>query len=269
MKKLSTNGIELAYEERGTGDPLICIMGITAPGSVWELHALEWEKHFRCILVDNRGVGDSDKPEGPYSTEMMADDCAGLIDALDLGKAHVVGCSMGSTIAQQLALRHPGKVSSLILMCTWARCDNYAKSVFRHMKHIKARLTPDEFMEYIQLLIFTKTHWDDPENLQALIEARQDARLGENPQPLHALEAQAEACINHHTLDRLKDITCPALVLGGKNDIFTPPWMGTECAQAIPDSTLKLFDHAGHAFHWECLEEFNATTLAWLQQQTL
>ena len=90
----------------------------------------EWQKDFRCILGDNRGVGESDKPEGPYTSEMMADDYAGLLDELGIESARVVGCSMGSIIAQQLALRHPEKVKSAVLMCTWSRCDRYAVSVF-------------------------------------------------------------------------------------------------------------------------------------------
>lgn len=105
-------------------------MGITARGAVWEKHAEHWARDFRCILPDNRGVGLSDKPAGPYTSAEMADDCAGLLAALGIAKARVVGCSMGSIIAQQLALRHPQRVQSAVLMCTWGRCDRYAFDVF-------------------------------------------------------------------------------------------------------------------------------------------
>ncbi len=94
MPYVDSNGIKIHYEERGSGDPLLLIMGITAPGSVWEDHAAYWEEHFRCILVDNRGVGRSDKPESPYTMAQMADDYAGLMDALDIPKARVVGVYM-------------------------------------------------------------------------------------------------------------------------------------------------------------------------------
>jgi len=118
MPFVQTNGIQFYYEERGSAnaEPLLLIMGITAPGAVWEPHASYWEKEFRCIIGDNRGVGKSEKPLGPYSTAQMADDYAGLLDELQLKNVHVVGCSMGSTIAQQLAVRHPNKVRSLVLM---------------------------------------------------------------------------------------------------------------------------------------------------------
>jgi pimeloyl-ACP methyl ester carboxylesterase len=145
MPVIESNGIRLYYEECGAGDPLLLLMGITARGTVWQKHSEYWSQDFRCILPDNRGVGMSDKPAGAYSTQEMADDIAGLLGALGIGSARVVGCSMGSTIAQQLALRHPRLVRSMVLMCTWARCDRYARDVFRHMTDIKGRLRPEEF----------------------------------------------------------------------------------------------------------------------------
>src|SRR5215213_3171143 len=195
MPDLVTNGIRLHYEEVGAGEPLLLIMGITAPGAVWELHANFWQKNFRCILPDNRGVGRTDQPPGPYTSAIMADDFAGLIDQLGSGAVRVVGCSMGSVIAQQLALRHPGKVRSLVLMCPWARCDAYARGIFSHLATLKARLRPEEFMQYIQLLIFSKGTWDSPKGYADLLAARLEAATASNPQPLHALEAQAAACV--------------------------------------------------------------------------
>ena len=155
----------------------------TAPGSVWQKHADNWSKEFRCIIPDNRGVGLSDKPAGAYSTEQMADDHAGLLGALAIESARVVGCSMGSTIAQQLALRHPQLVRSIVLMCTWARCDRYARDVFRHMSDIKSRLRPEEFATYIQLLIFAKPYWDQDAGFAELLQGRKDAASNSLPQP--------------------------------------------------------------------------------------
>ncbi|QJW89273.1 alpha/beta hydrolase [Spirosoma taeanense] len=259
-----TNGIQLYYEERGTGDPLLLIMGITAPGSVWEKHVDDWQHHFHCIFGDNRGVGQSDKPAGPYTTAQMADDYAGLIDQLDLSAVRVVGVSMGSTIAQQLALRHPNKVRSLVLMCPWARCDRRAEAIFRHMATIKARLRPDEFANYIQLLIYAKPSWDNDVMYADLLAGRQLAATDPSPQPLHGLEGQAEACIHHNTLTDLGRITVPSLVIGGRQDQFTPVWMSNEVAGAIPGCELHLYEEAGHAFHWECIDDFNPRVRNWL-----
>ena len=264
MPVIHTNGIDMYYEERGAGEPLLLIMGITAPGAVWEKHSAYWEKDFRCIIVDNRGVGSSDKPAGPYTTAQMADDYAGLLEALQIQKARVVGCSMGSTIAQQLAIRHPGKVASLVLMCTWARCDSAAKGIFQHMMNCKARLRPEEFSLFIQLLIYSKSSWDDDGMLAELEEGRKQAAVGPQPQPLHALEGQAAACITHDVLEDLDKIQVPALVIGGQEDRFTPMWMAEEVARAIPGAELHLFEKGGHAFHWENIETFNPQVRNWL-----
>ena len=265
MPHVETNGIQMYYEEAGTGDPLIMIMGITARGEVWEAHREAWKNDFRCIMPDNRGVGLSDKPPGNYSSEMMADDYAGLMDALGIAQARVVGVSMGSIIAQQLCLRHPQKVKSTVLMCPWARCDRYASSVFEHMKICKAHLAPEQFLEWIQLLIFTKPFWDNDAAYQDMVGGRGDFRNNPLPQPLHGLEGQAAACVNHNTLAQLGQIQQPSLVIGGKDDIFTPLWMGEEVANAIPNCDRHFYDNAGHAFHWEAMDDFNPRVLDWLK----
>lgn len=269
MPLIKTNGIQLHYEERGSGispddTPLLLIMGITAPGSVWNVHLADWQHHFRCIIGDNRGVGLSDKPLGPYSSEQMADDYAGLLDAIHVEKVRVVGCSMGSTIAQQLAIRHPDKVQSLVLMCPWARCDNYAKSLFQHIMNCKARFRPEEFSLYIQLLIFSKSTWDNTEKHEELGIGRKQDGANPFPQPLHGLEGQAAACINHNALADLGKIDKPTLVIGGRQDIFTPFWMAEEVANGIPESELFLYENLGHAFHFENTADFNPRVRNWL-----
>jgi pimeloyl-ACP methyl ester carboxylesterase len=264
MPLVPVNGIDLYYEERGSGEPLLLIMGITAAGSVWEKHAAYWENSFRCIIADNRGVGLSGKPAGPYSTELMADDYAGLLDALQVENVRVVGCSMGSAIAQQLALRHPGKVKSLVLMCPWARCDNTARAIFQHMMDCKARLRPEEFILFIQLIIFSKPSWDNDQKFHDMVEDRKGAGLNAQPQPLHGLEGQAAACMNHDVVHQLKNIKQPALVMGGSEDVFTPLWMAEEVAGGIPNAELYIYEKSGHAFHWEQIEDFNPRVLRWL-----
>lgn len=265
MAYIHTNGINLYYEERGAGEPLLLIMGITAPGSVWEDHVSFWEDHFRCIVFDNRGVGRTDKPEGPYSSSQMADDCAGLLEKLEISTARVAGVSMGSIIAQQLALRHSERVRSLVQMCPWARCDRKTEAIFRHMMHVKSHLRPEQFQHFIQLLIFDKTSWDDDQVYQELLEGQREAAVNQMPQPLHGLEGQAEACISHHVLEDLGKIEQPCLVIGGEEDRFVPSWMVREVADAIPNSELHLYENSGHAFHWENIEDFNPRVLEWMK----
>jgi len=252
------------YSECGSGDPLILIMGITAPGSAWEVHAEHWSANYRCIMVDNRGIGLTDKPEGDYSSAMMADDYAGLMDALGIESAKVVGVSMGSIIAQQLCLRHPAKVKSAVLMCPWASCDNYAASIFQHIKDCFAHLRPEQVMEWLQTLIFSKPFYDNPDSFAGLLEGRAQFAAAPNPQPLLGLEGQAAACVSHNVVDQLPNITQKCLVIGGKSDIFTPMWMAEEVSGGIPNCDTHFYDDAGHAFHFEKVEDFNPRILEWL-----
>lgn len=266
MSFVNANGIQLYYEERGTGQPLLLIMGITATCSVWENHVSFWEKHFRCILFDNRGVGASDKPEGPYTTAQMADDSAALLDALQVSSAAIVGVSMGGAIALQLAIRHPEKVEAMVLMCPWASCDRKGEAIFKHMMHAKAHLRPEQFANFIQLLIFHKSTWDNDTEYDGLLEGQNGAALEAMPQPLHGLEGQAYACISHNVVNQLPQIESPSLVIGGKQDQFIPEWMAREVHKGIPNCDLHLYDNAGHAFHWEHLEDFNPRVLDWLNK---
>lgn len=142
---IETNGIRLAYEDRGWGEPLVLIMGFAEDGGTWDAQAQAYAEKFRCFLVDNRGTGDSDKPQGPYSTAQMADDYAGLIRGLNLGKVHVAGVSMGAAIGQQLALRHPDLVRSLLLVCAWPRFDGSAAWALEGMARLRPRMPAHAF----------------------------------------------------------------------------------------------------------------------------
>ncbi|MBC6999762.1 alpha/beta hydrolase [Cytophaga sp. FL35] len=264
MPITTVNGIKLNYQERGKGKPLLLIMGITADHSVWEKHVSFWEQNYRCILFDNRGVGLSDKPEGPYTTAQMADDGAALLKSLEIENAAIVGVSMGGAIALQLAIRHQDMVNALVLMCPWASCDRKAEAIFTHMMHAKAHLRPEHFSNFVQTLIFHKSTWDDDQEYDGLIQGQKEAALAEIQQPLHGLEGQAHACISHNVVAQLPSIKVPALVIGGKEDQFIPEWMAKEVAHGISKSELHLYEDAGHAFHWEKLDDFNTRVLNWL-----
>lgn len=258
MPVLNCNGINLAYEERGNGDPLVLIMGLSARGLFWEEHVKEYEKHFRCIIVDNRGAGDSDKPEGPYTTEVMADDIAALIKELNLGQVHVNGISMGGAIGQHLAIKYPELVRSLVLVSTWAKCDGYALQVFDHFKDMRKTASPHDFMKLLQLWIFAPPFFLSAENRANLVEGCENAP--EHYMPLHAFLAQADACMSHDTVASVKQISCPTLITIGDQDIFTPMKFSEQLKSLIPGSEMLVLPGIGHAHHWEDLETFNSKT---------
>lgn len=258
---VETNGIAVSYSEVGEGDPLVLIMGLGADASAWQLHLDAYRERFRCFAVDNRGAGASSKLPGPYTTEQMADDYAGLVKALKLGRVRVVGISMGGAVAQQLALRHPALVERMVIVSSWARCDEYTAEVFRHFATVRARVAAAEFTQLLQLWIwgpsYVATHLDE------LREAR-TAAGGPAPMDQGAFEAQCAACIGHDVLGSLREIEVPTLITAGEDDIFTPMRFAEELHAGIRGSELHVFPSAAHAHHWECLAEFNARTTAWL-----
>lgn len=260
MPEVRSNGISIHYEERGRGDPLILVMGLGAPGSLWEDHVAAFEQCFRCILMDNRGAGGSDKPQGPYTTKMMAEDVSGVMQALGIESARVAGISMGSAIAQELALSYPEKVKSMVLISSWSRCDRYTKVIFEHFKKMRSLASPADFTQLIQLWIASPPYYE--ENFLKLAEDQQKAE--EAYMPLHAYQAQCDACSAHNTFDQLDKITAPALLTVGDADIFTPLRLTAEMHERMPHSEMLVFKGRGHIHHWEDLERFNVATTRFL-----
>ena len=262
MPTVLSNGIRIHYEERGSGEPLILIMGLGAPGSRWEDHAACYEKHFRCILVDNRGAGASDTPDGPFTTRMMADDIAGLMLALEIENARIAGISMGSAIAQELALCYPNKVRSLVLISSWSRCDRYTEIVFEHFKKMRELASPADFTQLLQLWIASPAYYEA--HFEQMLRDQTNAQ--EDYMPLRAFRAQSDACAMHNTFDQLEKITVPTLLTVGDADIFTPLRLTVEMHERIPGSKMVVFKGLGHIHHWEDLERFNQVTMQFLSK---
>jgi pimeloyl-ACP methyl ester carboxylesterase len=260
MPTINANGITLYYEERGTGDPLILIMGLGAPGSRWEDHVSYYASAFRCITIDNRGADQSDRPQGPYTTRMMAEDIAGLMRALDIEHAYIAGISMGSAIAQELALSYPNMVRSMVLISSWSQCDPYTQAIFYLFKNARAQMSPANFTQLLQLWIASPHYFET--HLDSLIQGQKEAH--ENYMSLHAFEAQCDACLTHHTIDRLAQIEVPTLLTVGEADIFTPLRLTAEIHDRMPRSEMLVFPGKGHIHHWEELDRFNNATFEFL-----
>ena len=233
------NGTKIYYQVRGEGEPLILIMGFGAEGDVWEKHVSVYEQHFSCIVLDNRGVGRSDQPKGPYTTAMMAADTIAVMDHAGVSKARVAGISMGGAIAQELALNYADRVKSLALISTWPVFNNYTKTVYENLKKLRVTSKPDDFMELLQLWIFAPPYYKD--GIADLKEGQQGARDNSNPQTQNGFEGQLDACIYHDTVSRLSEIKVPTLITIGAMDIFTPPAFSKMLHSGIQGSELFHF----------------------------
>ena len=264
MSTARVGDIELYYEDHGSGEPLLCIMGLAADSMAWVLQTPDFSKRYRTIIYDNRGVGRSSKPKGPYSIAQMADDAAGLLDALDIPRAHVLGVSMGGMIAQELALRHPARARTLQLHCTLGRIDPYGTLLVESLLRVRAREDREEWARaMLPWVICRKTVRERPEFVQLMLQRSLD-----NPYPTSyaGLRRQAEAIGGHDTLDRLHAIRVPTLVTLGAEDILVPPAFSREVHARIPGAELTVIPDAGHVHFLEQPELFNAAMLGFLKK---
>jgi 3-oxoadipate enol-lactonase len=260
MPRVQAGEIMMHYEVYGDGPPLVLLMGLGCPGSLWWLQVEAFAEHYRVIVPDNRGVGQTDKPAGEYSTAMMADDTAHLLTALGMPRAHVLGMSMGGAIAQQIALRHASMVDHLILACTFCQTSPYGEETFAVWRLVAAGAG----MEALSRLLL----WQSVTPRFYSAYPDRVTKLGElfavHPQPLAAYLRQHGACAQHHTTDQLPRIQAPTLVLAPERDILTPVGSMKLIHQQIPGSYCVVLPRSGHGFMWEIPPQFNTAVLEFL-----
>jgi len=232
------------------------VNGLGADHTAWALQLGALSRHFDVVCFDNPGVGQTRGPDGPYSTELFADVAVALLDDLAIERAHVVGASMGGTIAQQIALRHPGRVLSLQVHCSWARCDAYLEALFRSWQACADGLAPLDLARQLWLWVFTPLHYAEV----GVAELERDVAANAHPQSAASFRAQAEACIAHDVLDRLGEISAPTLVSVGDSDLLTPARHSFALKERIPGALLHIWPAMGHAPFWEVPDEFNELT---------
>jgi 3-oxoadipate enol-lactonase len=264
MPKMRVNDIEMNYELHGEGAPLVLIMGITGSLEGWRPLLPAFAAEYRVLIFDNRGAGLTDKPAGPYSTPMMADDTAGLMDALGIESADVYGISMGGMIAQELTLRHPQKVKSLVLGCTTPGGPNShhrQQETIDEMVRIP-NVSVEEGLEIVLRLLFTDEF--AAANRQQVRETTLnsfDLRV-----PRRAFLGQTAAIAAHNTYDRLPQIKAPTLVIAGGNDELVPSANSPILAQRIPGAELVIYPNARHGYLYEVAAEATAAVLDFLRR---
>jgi pimeloyl-ACP methyl ester carboxylesterase len=253
------------YVEAGAGDPVVLVMGFGGDHLAWGLQIPALAATYRVIAFDNRGVGQSDAPDLPYTTPMMADDTVGLMDALGIERAHVCGVSMGGMIAQEIALRHPARVRTLQLHATLGRPDRYLHALSEAWRDTRTKVNREEWLRSLALWLFSPiTFAERPELVELLI---QNALANPYPQSLTGFLRQGEAVRDHDALDRLDQIGCPTLVSVADHDILVPPRFSHQIVQRLPGAELKTLAAAGHAYMWERPESFNAMVLDFLARR--
>jgi pimeloyl-ACP methyl ester carboxylesterase len=256
MPKIQVGEVSLNYDVAGKGEPLLMIMGLGASSAVWDPELVaELARTFRVITFDNRGTGQSDKPDAPYSIAMFADDAAGLLGKLEVARAHIFGVSMGGMIAQEFALRHPGRTATLTLGCTTAGGTHAVPPPLESLKILTAPregVAPEELVRRSWPLTYTPKYI--AEN-RAMLEAA-IARLLKHPTPPFAFQRQLEGTYTLKTFDRLPQIKAPTLVVTGADDVLIPAKNSEIIAAQIPPAKLHIIAGVGHAFMDEGRDAF-------------
>jgi pimeloyl-ACP methyl ester carboxylesterase len=271
MAKAKIRDIEMYYEVHGpaavpaaAAEPLLLIMGLGANANSWEMQLPDFSREYRVIAFDNRGCGRSDMPDSPYTIPQMAEDAVGLLDHLEIESAHVFGMSMGGMIAQELALRHPRRVRSLVLGGTMAGGPNAVIAGPQLIQQWMSTATMPLGQAIENGLRFLYSERFIAENRERLV--KRALELAHLQPPLHALQKQVMAVIQFNTHHRLSEIRAPTLIISGRDDKIVPAENSRILAERINGAELVELEGAGHGFLAEKAAEANAAVLGFLRR---
>jgi 3-oxoadipate enol-lactonase len=250
MPQAAVDGISLFYERRGAGEPVLLIQGMSGSHVAWgDAFLAALGDDLDLVAYNHRGVGDSTPQADPFTIIQLAEDAAGLLDALDWESAHVLGISMGGMVAQELALRHPQRLRTLTLGCTYpggaeaqladpALIQELAGALLSGDRELalRAGFEANLSAQYVA----ADAHWAP---FQAMATAV--------PVAVPVIMLQMQAVMGHDTSARLGSIEAPTLIIHGTADRMLPVANGELIARLIPDARLELLEGIGHMFWWE------------------
>lgn len=267
MPECRARGFGIHYQTHGGGDglPLLLVMGIGGTCEGWlVLQVPELSKRRLNVIFDNRGAGSSEDPGTAFTTRDLADDALAVLDAAGVRRAHVLGAFLGGLVAQELAIAHPERVGSLVLVGTAACLDARRRFLLETWRAMAEQGVPRA------LRLRTRLAWtlhDDTFEEQDLIESMAGFYLRDDaPMEDKVFVRQVQACLDHDTRDRLERIRCPALVVTGEEDVLTPPHLARELVDGIPRARLVLLAGVGHLVAAEAASRFNRVVERFLEE---
>jgi 3-oxoadipate enol-lactonase len=261
MPFAENDGVKIYWEETGEGQPILLIMGLGWVSYMWHRTRAALAPKYRVITLDNRGVGRSDVPTGPYPIATMAADAAAVLDAAGVTSAHIYGISMGGMIGQEFTLQYPARVKSLVLGCTAAGGATAVQPGPEVLQILMRRgMAPQEAIEAIDPFIY------DPGTSRELIEQDRKLRLEWYPTAEGYL-SQLQGIMAWEAYSRLPQIAAPTLVIHGEGDQLIPAANGKLVAERIPHAKLVLISHASHIFPTDQPKITDQALLSFLSEQ--
>ncbi|MBA3261598.1 MAG: alpha/beta fold hydrolase [Thermoleophilaceae bacterium] len=264
MPTAEVNGQTLYYEVRGEGEPLLCVMGLSADSVAWMLQVPAFSSSHRTITFDNRDVGRSSMADRPYEITDMAQDTLALADALELDSFHLLGVSMGGAIAQEIALGAPERVRTLTLAVTFPAGGAWARKLSDVWTQRVRKISREEHVDELMLLNFSEAFFENEEGVTWM---RGMMLQHPHPQPPEAFIRQLEACGRHDARERLTAVRVPTHVIGAEHDILVPVWKSRELAELIPRARLTVLPAPPHGANVERAEEFNRLVLDFIAER--
>ncbi|MHA1580203.1 MAG: alpha/beta fold hydrolase [Candidatus Freyarchaeota archaeon] len=264
LPKIRIGDIKMYYEIHGKGFPLVMIMGLSANKDWWPPYVLEqFSKHFKVLVFDNRGAGRTDAPKIDYTIRMFADDTLGLMDALQIEEAHVLGVSMGGMIAQEFVLNYTDRVKKLVLCCTTPGGPNAVPTppeVIQQMTSMEG-LTDEQIARRIIPLLYPEEFIkNNPDVVERTVNHILIAPISQD-----AYMRQLGAIMRFDAYDRLPQIRRPTLVMAGKEDVLLPYRNSEILAERIPGAKLVLYDGVGHGLITQVAEDFTKRVIEFLK----
>lgn len=262
MALVENQEVRIYWDEQGHGAPVLLIMGLGYTSHMWYRARPVLAQHYQTIVLDNRGVGRSGVPPGPYPIALMASDAAAVLDAAGVESAHVFGVSMGGMIAQEFALQYPKRVRSLVLGCTAAGGPTAVRAgpEATQMLMTRDKMTPEQALEAPVPFIY------DSATPRERIDEDLAIRRPWLPRP-EGYTAQLQGIIAWEAYSRLSGIAAPTLVVHGENDLLVPPANGKLIAERIPGAKLVMIPHASHLFTTDQTEAAHRAILKFLKEQ--
>jgi 3-oxoadipate enol-lactonase len=263
MPTARVNDIEINYRLEGDGpETIVLVNGLADDLETWVLQVDDLlAAGYRVLRFDNRGIGASSKPAGPYSTAMFAADAKALVDELGITGFHLMGVSMGGMIAQEYALAYPSDLLSVTFGCTYAAPGPFCSRMFRMWQDMAPVLGVPFIMRDVTLWAFTTGFFEQRPDEAAEFETA----MRYMDQPVHAYLAQLAAIQTHDTTGRLAQITTPTLVLAGEEDILIPVSLSRRLHEGVPGSAWATTP-GGHACIWEHPAPFNQVFLDFVRK---
>lgn len=255
-------GGRLYFEEHGSGEPLLLVAGLGGVGSFWSKQVEAFSRHYRVIVLDHRGTGQSTHSAIRYSIAQMADDALRLLDHLGIDRAHYMGHSTGGAIGQHLAAHASGRIGRLVLSATWPRADAYFRRLFEVRKGVLAAQGTGPYTQLGNLVLFPPYYFTAN---AAAIDARAEQSLAGLAPPA-VLASRIDAILEFDGWAALPGIVHRTLVVCARDDMVTPAYFSEQLADRLPNATLALMDRGGHFCPVAEDQEYNRIVLGFLQE---